>query len=746
MKRLYVLLIVLLMLLLTLGFTPSTPSIDTQIGYRLVRAPIDVYSMQPTLVFAYVPSGSSVELEVEVNIEAKTNYPGLFPPTSYSVAKKIPMISVPWASGWYVAYIPGLPAKSWSFGLRVIAVSSRVSYKLIVDGSVVAFDNYTVKEGEISRYTPPLVYAFVYDVLKDPSIINETLGLGPHGWVVEGGESVRVLTIAFDEKSQPKLRFEYRVGETDWISVTITNSSVMDYLSSLVNSINEAINTLENKINQDYGCSACRVRLSIPRSSLTIRIAEANIPPQNPGTYVMFRAIATDVDENTMVSPIGMYYVVNKSSATRILVIDPHILLWLSIENLRSVVNISKSVYSYGIPDDISRPIAHIKSVSGSVERYGIVSFHHWEYLGKYYNIYIAWPKSNVANLLNTFKPSVIILSSLGLGLQSGSIWDWDLRDISADERSLLDTLASYIKTSHAGLIATHAALSDWIVWTSCGERVKVGARGHIGYNLSDMDILNERTVVALLGMPELALWEHVRDVAAMTICIEQPEIGMLIGSIPLQVPYVPWNGVLRLTPEAKDLGWDLPQEFTVEMPTLFKEYGFKAYTEVGWQLVLPRALAYVAWNSSYEARERFAMFRGRFSMLIGNVTDEIVDEMKLRSYLDRALGGGLRDFYRSLNTARIRGSILNISIPIGVGRVLNISIDVGKEALLNILQRMPVKIIALSPDGLAGIVVHDKFWDPNGYRAVYFSFEIEAVSGDIAEKLLVNAVEWVRK
>jgi hypothetical protein len=56
------------------------------------------------------------------------------------------------------------------------------------------------------------------------------------------------------------------------------------------------------------------------------------------------------------------------------------------------------------------------------------------------------------------------------------------------------------------------------------------------------------------------------------------------------------------------------------------------------------------------------------------------------------------------------------------------------------------VKIVALSPNGLAGIVVHDKFWDSQGYRAVYISFEVEAARGGVAEKILVNAVEWVKK
>jgi uncharacterized membrane protein len=119
----------------------------------------------------------------------------------------------------------------------------------------------------------------------------------------------------------------------------------------------------------------------------------------------------------------------------------------------------------------------------------------------------------------------------------------------------------------------------------------------------------------------------------------------------------------------------------------------------------------------------------------------------ELGMYFDRAVDHGLRGFYRGLNSAVIRGLRLNISIPVPeLGKAVNLSIDIGRDALLNLLQRLPVKIVALSPNGLAGIVVHDKFWDSQGYRAVYISFEVEAARGGVAEKILVNAVEWVKK
>ncbi|PUA33204.1 MAG: hypothetical protein B7O98_01855 [Zestosphaera tikiterensis] len=712
--------------------------------YKLVRTPEDVYSGQPVLIFAYVPSGGDVELEVSISLEAKV---GAREYTPSPVVHRVPMIPIPWASGWYVVQIPGLPAKSWSFqqlGITIgITVASKVTYKLVVDGAVVAFDSYVVKEGEISKYMPPFTYAFIYDVLKDPSIVSETLGLGPHGWVVGGGENVKIMVLAFDEKSQPTLRFEYRVGGASWAEVSVGDSPFMEKLNSLVSYVNTALKSVENWVKQFYK------DITIPEPKLTIKIAEAVIPPQNFGTYVMFKATAKDVDGNTMTSPTGFYYVVNKVSTTKVLIVDPHVWLWLLKENVNQVFNTSKHIVSYEIPEDVIAPLRYVWNVSKTIVNYGLVLFHHWEYLGKYYNIYISWPNRDVATILNTFKPNVIILSSLGLGLKDGGLWNWDLRDVKVDGGSLLDRLTSYVKENHAGLIATHATLSDEILWTSCEDRVKVGTRGHVGYDLTDVNILSESTVAALLGMPELALWEYVRDAVAKALCSypQTQPIGMLVGSTPLQIPHVPWDGVLKLTLEAGGLGWDLPQEFTVEMPTLAREYGFKAYTEVGWQLALPRALAYVAWDSASKAGAEFTIVKDRVASLYNNITKGVVKTPELSMYLDKALDHVIGDFYKALNSARIRGTALNMSIAIAeVGKPLNISVDVGKEALINLMQKMPVKIVALSPKGLAGVITYDKFWDSNGYRAVYFSFEVEAAEGEVVEKLLINSVEWVRK
>jgi len=733
---------------------------------KLVRVPVEVSSSQPVFVFAYVPSGSVVELEVSVSITFSTNTTLLTPPIQgVEKSYRMRMTPIPWSPNWFVTQIPGLPAKTWVFSAKLpltlktvsvaFSVSSRVVYKLIVDGTTVASDSYVVKELEVKQRLPPIVYAFVYEALNNISILNETLGLAPHGWVLGEVMPLKIMITAFDESSAPEIGFEYRVGEGTWTSAPVSDSSIMDDLKSFINDVSNAIKTVEDWVKQ-YSPG-----IEVSRPVQGVRLAEAIIPPQPAGTYVMFRAIARDADGNTMLSPMGLYYTVKVVSDTRILILDPHVMLWLLQENLEELGALMRTGIDYKVFNEITLGLSRELNISKNIVAYGLVQFHHWEYLGKYYNLYISWPRREVVDILKSFRPSVIILSSLILGARGADLWNWDLRDITVSGRSLLEHIIDYVKQSHAGVIATHGTLSDEIAWLSCESRAKVGARGHVGYDLRDVNILNETTVATLLGMPELALWEYVRDEVAKALCnlskaleATQPQLApvvmataLTVGSTPLQVPHVPWDGKLKLTPEAKDLGWDLPEEFEIEMPVLLSKYGFKAYTEVGWQLALPRAIAYVAWDNASKVRMDISKLVNRLAILYENITGRVVKAPELGMYFDRAVDHGLRGFYRGLNSAVIRGLRLNISIPVPeLGKAVNLSIDIGRDTLLNLLQRLPVKIVALSPNGLAGIVVHDKFWDSQGYRAVYISFEVEAAGGGAAEKILVNAVEWVKK
>ncbi len=376
-KRIVVtlLLLGLLLALVSSLYVPQHAEAEHR-DYRFERVPYWVYSEHPVVVYAYVSRGRSVELEVSVTIEVRTNVSGLEPPSLTTVTRRLPMIPIPWGFGfrgtWFATQIPGLPTKSWVLNLGGVAANltiiSRVSYRLVVDGEVVAGDSYVVKEGEKPFGKRIELYAAVKSVLEDPSLINETMGLAPRGWVAGGNESVDILALALDYESKPSVCLEYRVGNGSWRRVSTIESLLMKSFYSLVNSVNSVLESVERWVEKLGG------NVSIPRARLGIAIAEATIPPQSPGTYVMFRAIARTSDGRTAVSPSGLYYVVNRSSDTRILIIDPHVLLWLLAENYR---RISEQIILF-------KPVAFISRI---VYGYNLETFHHWEYLGKHYDL-----------------------------------------------------------------------------------------------------------------------------------------------------------------------------------------------------------------------------------------------------------------------------------------------------------------------------------------------------------------------
>ena len=155
-KRIVVtlLLLGLLLALVSSLYVPQHAEAEHR-DYKFERVPFWVYSEHPVVVYAYVSRGRSVELEVSVTIEVRTNVSGLEPPSPTTVTRRLPMIPIPWGFGfrgtWFATQIPGLPTKSWLLNLGGVAANltlvSRVSYRLVVDGEVVAGDSYVVKGG-----------------------------------------------------------------------------------------------------------------------------------------------------------------------------------------------------------------------------------------------------------------------------------------------------------------------------------------------------------------------------------------------------------------------------------------------------------------------------------------------------------------------------------------------------------------------------------------------------------------------
>ena len=756
----------LLITMMIIGFLPisiiqrSTSLSATPINVQasLMRTPEEVYSWQPSIIFAHVVGNYvRVELEVTVRISVTINPPGaIFIPSPPSITYTMVMLPISYAPGWYAAFIPGLPAETNQFKYKrpllppvevIVKVKSEVNYKLVIDGNVVGSGGYVVLEGEVERQLPPQVLAIVYDALEDPTILNETLGLGPKGWTINAGQFMKVLILAFDDKGFKDingLSFEYTVDGGSWVQAPVYEDPLMQNIKRLVGDVNNHLQQIEKAlqaINPDF---------DIPEVLPSILVAYAEVPGHASGSYVLFRANAMDVDGNSFTSPMGFYYVVNKESKVKVLIVDSHVWLWLFQENSKQLVNVLEQNFDYKLPSDIAGNIASVNRIAEILKKYWVVPFHHWELLGKHYNLYITWPDERIADLLKGqddggFEPHAIVLSSLALAFNATerpSPWNWDLKDAG-----VLDDVVKYVKEKHAGLIATHGTLSDWVVWTSPESQghYKVGSRGHVGKAVGDVNIVNESTIAALLGMPELALWEYVRDQVANILCAsgETMSIGLLVGSIPLQVPHIPFNGSMKTTPEAKYIGWNIPEEFNILIPSAYNEFNVSAYTQIGWQLAMPRALAYAAWWEAQEMRPLAERLYDKLSGLIENITQGIYSSENVMRHMDASLRWALQSFYRSIISANISDTTFSVLINVpDLKENLTLTLDVS-EVHSQLLQLLPVKLVALSKDGLAGIITHDKYWTQKGYRAVYFSFEVEAAEGEIAETLLVNAIEW---
>lgn len=111
-----------------------------------------------------------------------------------------------------------------------------------------------------------------------------------------------------------------------------------------------------------------------------------------------------------------------------------------------------------------------------------------------------------------------------------------------------------------------------------------------MGSSAQDVSLDNESTVAAHLGMPQLALFEEVRDKAAESLCSSQKTrvAGQAVGTMPLQIPYIQTTGKMTAAKEAKAAGFNIPAEFTIETHKEFKKNSSnKAFTQVDGSLGL---------------------------------------------------------------------------------------------------------------------------------------------------------------
>lgn len=672
---------------------------------------------------------------------------------------KVSMLPFPGSKDWYFATIPGFPAQNYTFRPLLttyyVNITTSVSYSILLGGSSINSSSYVVRQVNRTYATiPPLVTAFVSSALDDSSILQETGGLSPSGWVAGPSDSVAITFFAFSPFGIAGLDGFSSISGSPYAKLPSSEDLIQATAEQLIQPINNNITYINNVLGA--------LKSSFQFSNLTVPFMAktATISPVALGNYVKFTATALDSRGTSNQAPIGFYYIVNTAATTRILVIDPHVKLYVLLNNVQLFANLTLASSNYTLPAALSENNMLLTKASQLASNYLAGQFHNWHLLGENYNIRISFPDPNIANLLQPissggFQPEAIYLSELALGYapQSSSLssfFDWDLRDINdASGSTILSDVINYTKTNHAGLIGSGGTLSDWVVWTAPSRSLatKIGARGNVGDQMSDWDPINEKSLSAMFGMPLLPLFEYVRDQIATALCQTPPTAlaGELVGSTPLLVPIMPWNGTIAspdssLIPNVNDEIMKGIPSFEVIIPS-YQPY-FNAINTIGWQLSLPSVLADAAWKAANASRAQIGALEQNMIALSANITSTDKSAQYYKQ-LDYALSNWLHDQFGSMVQATINdtGIAVSVNVPSYGSYSKFISLDIK-----SIVSLWPIRIAALSPDDAAGVVTYDKYFDSGGYRSVYFSFPSEASSQWQAITMLKQAIEWTRQ
>ena len=514
--------------------------------------------------------------------------------------------------------------------------------------------------------------------------------LYPKHFVIGDDESYAVSAIICDEKG---LKYAKLLYSTDGVNWREAESS---------------INTLTST--------------DIPKLDLKFKITppqvyeiKGTIPPQKAGIVIFYKFVAEDEDGNKAESPTGMYFVVNDESSLRMVIVDPWVKLWLLKLNAEKYADTASKMISYSIEADwLSKAYEKAKEA----KKFDLIKRHYWERLGKY-NFILVDPNEVEESL--SFKPKVFVLSNLLL-----SQW------------VVPHKLIEYVRENNAGIVATHGTIFDEVVWTgdTRKEAKEVGAREHVGDKLEVY--AGEETIALLLGLKLSPLVEYARDQIAETLCKsnnpQDKAAGRTLGSTPLHSAYVPFSGKM-IVEEDHEVVKDLGKEFHVTIPSVY-ERKFKAYTTFGWQYVLPSEPVRVAKERAKIAKEKAREIYDELSEFTSTYVGFRADTDAMLSSLDSKLLDSALDL--SVEDDKIKVKIEDRELEFDAGR--------AKPVIEFFKKYMPVKVVAISDDYLAGVIVHDEWFREDGIRAVYITFESEASSDDAAWKLMENSVAWASK
>ncbi len=537
----------------------------------------------------------------------------------------------------------------------------------------------------------------IEDHLNPLIILKE---LHPKYFVSTGYE---VSTLVIDDGKIEKAILQYKVNDGDWKSIEMQKeTTILDEFKKML----DKFSTLPG----DYG------------------VYKAKIPSQSPGSEIWYRVIAYDKSGKSWESVMG-YYIVPNLNGKKVLIYDPSMEAYFLKENLKRFKEMSNQykLYKYSQTVEIDNLIKKAE-LFDKYDKY-VIPKHNWNVLAENYNIIIATNPKEVKDLLNEFKPKVVVISNVWL-------YPWELSN------STQEKLIKYLRDVNGGLIVTHGGIYDQVIYKSPDEKYKVGVIDHVGYDLEDYNI--DKTKLSLaLGLDLAPATEYIKFLTADTLYQydEYREIAYIIGSTPLFVPYVPFSGSMKVIHNHPILE-GISKEFQVNIPSAYKECGFNGYTLVGWQFFMPSEIARNVKNAGETTKERGKKVLKRIKEFEREFAGKSYNENLKISY---AIYRGIKVGEKEIN--------MNIIGKIHGKKIKPITIDKKDEEFNKFMEKVRLlkefgdiflaRTIAISDDNLAGIVVNDECYRKDGIRAVYFSFEAEAGKDENSKKLLKNAVEW---
>jgi hypothetical protein len=243
----------------------------------------------------------------------------------------------------------------------------------------------------------------------------------------------------------------------------------------------------------------------------------------------------------------------------------------------------------------------------------------------------------------------------------------------------------------------------------------------------------DKETVGLMLGLKLSPAIEYARDLIAEELCksddYRMKMAGRALGSMSLHPAYVPFSGRMMVE-EDHEVVEGLGKEFSVQIPPAYR---IKAYTTFGWQYVLPSDPAKAAKERAKAAKEKAREIYRELS--------EFTAAYSYRADSDAMLSALDSKLLDSAIGLRIEDERVVAKIDRGVG------FDGRAKAAIEFFRKyMPVKAVAVSDDFLAGVIVSDEWFRPDGVRAVYITLEAEASSDASAWRLIGNSVVWASK